>query len=601
MTLPELQEELGFRGFFGRILAKRVYKLLRLDDYNRLQAQNAEYTGAEFAARILEGIGVKYEIPEHQRDRIPLEGGFIVVSNHHYGSIDGLILEAFVGAKRPDLKILTTFMLTKIPGLRDNFIPVDNFKTGTVKSFSGIRASMAHISEGHPLGLFPAGEVATWQRGKNRTALGKGRIVEDIPWSGSIVKLISHAGLPVIPIYFDGGNSKLFHILGRIHPRLRTIRLIHEMFNKPGTTVQVRIGQPIPAAEIAKFDKLQLGQYLRSRVYALEAQCLPLPNLEQRTWPTPVAPPVDPELIRGEIAALADKKIHEDGDYRLYLIHAADAPHLMKELYRLREETFRAIGEGTGTPDDTDIYDARYYQLILWNIPNDEIAGAYRIGDCHAVMAEYGGIQGIYTASLVKYSPEAADILSTCLELGRSFVVAKYQREIHTLRLLFTGLALTAEHIQTSQYYLGPVSISNDYPRFYKSLITYFFQRERPMPDGERLVQPTHPFVPDFLKVDPDQLLLSVPKGDIEAFDRLLAAISDGKYRLPVLVRKYFTCSARIACFNVDPDFTDSLDGLIFLKHSDFPLNSMRSFVRGLPDESRDAVFMHFYGTTNPS
>ena len=601
LNRSELQDLLGIKGWPGRFVAGRLYRILNLDGYNRIQEKYSELSGSPFASAVLDEIGVRFHIPEHQLDRIPAEGAFIVVSNHPFGSLDGLILETVFGERRPDLKVLTTFMLTLIPGLREQFIPVDNFSSNASRSLNGLRAAMGHLSDGHPLALFPAGEVSTWQRKKNRTAIGKKRVVEDKPWIDSVVKLVQKAGVPVIPLYFQGGNSRLFHWLGRIHPRLRTLRLPREMFNKDGTLVEVRIGQAIQADEIAGMELSALGKYLRSRCYALEAQCQDEPELSQHTFSTPLADPVPAERIRKEMETLpSDRILFEDGDYRVCLLRLTDAPEMMRELFRLREEVFRGVGEGTGRPFDTDSYDADYYQLILWNIPNGEIAGAYRLGDCAAMMASHGGMKGLYTASLYRYTDEAEPLLARCMELGRAFVVGKYQREVHPLRLLLAGLSVATLRIPQAEFCLGPVSISNDYPPFYKSLAVHFLSREFSLPDAGRLVSPPHPFGCDFLSVDPDALLQTLPAGDMDKFDRLMATLSDGRYRLPVLVRKYFSCSARLLCFNVDPDFKDSLDGLILLRLSEFPPQTLRSILRGVPDGLRDEVFMHFYGTREP-
>ena len=391
----------------------------------------------------------------------------------------------------------------------------------------------------------------------------------------------------------------MFHWLGRIHPRLRTLRLIHEVFNKPGTTVKVRIGQPIPASEIAGFDISALGRYLRNRCYALEAQCLPPAAKTESAVLEPLAAPVPAEVVRSEMEGLSGKMLFEVGDYRAYLLSSDEAPETMKELYRLREETFRGVGEGTGKPFDTDAYDAYYKQMILWHIPDGQIAGAYRLGFGPEIMKEHGGVPGFYSATLVRYGEKATPLLSRSLELGRSFIVSKYQRDIHPLRLLLTGLAVCTLKCPEMEYYSGPVSISNDVPHFYKSLITQYLKRDFPFPDADAVATPTHPFTPDFLRVDPDGLL-QVPAGSIDLFDRQLAALSDGKYRLPVLVRKYFSCGARLVCFNVDPDFCDSLDGLIFLRYEDFPQKTIRAILRGLPESLQDEIWMHFYGTQRP-
>ena len=595
LNQDELQQSLGLKGFFGRMVAGVAYRFLELKKVNDAHKKCVAYDGPEFSEHILEEVGVKYEIPPSQLDYIPKEGGFFTVSNHHYGSIDGMILSSVVGSRRPDYRILTTFLLSLIPSLRDSFLPVDNFgKDESKRNVKALRRALEHINAGGPLGLFPAGEVATWQKKGLRTSVQGKKVVEDIPWAENLMKMIRRSGLPVVPIYFDGGNSENFHRLGRIHPRLRTVRLIHEMFNKQGTTVQVRIGQPISAAEIAGYEPAELGKYLRSRTYALQAQCIaPPPEKAEIHWDEPVAEPSDPEKVRAEIARIADRKLFDMGEYSCYLSGSGDIPETMREIARLREETFRAVGEGTGKALDTDSYDAYFRQMILWNVPNGEIVGAYRIGIGPEMLAEHGGVQGFYTASEFRYAPGVEPILGKCLELGRSFIIAKYQREVLPLKMLFTGLAVVALRHPDLDFFLGPVSISDSIPDFYKSLMVYYLEHAFPLPDAEKVASAPNPFIPDYLAVNPADLL-SHHMDSLESFDRLLATISDGKYRFPVLVRQYFKFNAKLICMNVDPLFADSLDGLILLRFTDYPENTLRTIVRSLPPEQRDAVMVRF-------
>lgn len=595
MTLKQFRVETGLTGFFGGIAAWAIYKGLKIDKGYKIQEANQDLYGPDFSEAVLKAVGVTYDVPAEQLEYIPKEGGFFTVSNHHFGSIDGMILNSVFGRLRPDMKILTTFMLSYIYNLRDNFIPVDNLSSGGSKSITGIRTALQHIADGHPLGLFPAGEVATWQKGEKRTALKKA--IEDKPWADNIIKLIKRSGLPVVPVYFEGTNSKLFHFLGKIHPRLRTVRLPLELFNKKGTHVKVRIGQPISAQEIAAYDDVtKLGKYLRNRTYALEAQCADSKPASEIVWPTEVAAPIPEETVRAQIAAIKDKMVIESGDYQVYLIKAEDAPDVMQQLYRLREETFRAIGEGTGTPIDTDPYDEYYHHLILWSITNQEIVGAYRVGFGNEIMESHGGVSGFYTSTLFKYGPNAAEILPQCMELGRSLIVGKYQRDILPLKLMLSGLSIAAAVCPTAAYCIGPVSVSNSIPDFYKSLMVNYILKDFRLKTIENFVSPTTPFTPDYLRVNPDELLSGLPQ-DIDNFDRMLAGMSDGKYRLPILVKKYINCGARVACFNVDPLFSYSLDGFIVQKLSDFPVNTLRSFMRPVSEEIQKAVYKRFYGT----
>lgn len=589
------QETLGVPGIRGRILTRILFGIMGVEKANKVHALRPRPEGPAFSEAILHDLGVKYEVPEDQLSLIPAEGGFFTVSNHHYGSLDGMLLNAIFGSRRPDYKILTTYFLSLIKGLRNWFIPVDNFSTGGARSISGIRQALDHINSGGALGLFPAGEVATWQKKKDRTAVSGKRVVEDKPWADNMMKLVRRSGLPVIPVYFDGGNSRLFHVLGTVHPILRTLRLVREMVNKQGTTVQVRIGQPIPAEQVASMDTETLGRYLRSRCYALEAQCREEAVPGASSSVEPIAPAGDPDEIRAQVASLDHRILFETGEYRAYLVDAADAPALMQELYRLREITFRAVGEGTGRSLDTDGFDASYRHLILWNVPNGDIVGAYRVGYGPEIMSRKGR-EGFYTSTLVRFGADADEILSHSLELGRSFVVEKYQKEVLPLKLLLAGLCVATTIDPRVNRCIGLVTISAAMPDFYKSLAVHFLERDFKLENAEGFTTPTRPFRPDFLRVNPDDLL-QVPKGDIDCFDRLLGALSDGKHRLPVLFRKYFSCEARVSCVNVDPSFSDCVDAMIALRLGDFPSASIKSFVRSLPQDIQNQVLRHFYGT----
>ncbi len=595
LSRDELQQSLGMKGFFGRMVAGIVYRFLELQKVNDAHKKWAAYDGPEFSEHILEEVGVKYEIPPSQLDYIPREGGFFTISNHHFGSIDGMILSSVVGKIRPDYRILTTFLLALIPSLRDSFLPVDNLgKDEAKRNVKALRRAMEHIAAGGPLGLFPAGEVATYQKKDRRTAVGDKKVIEDKPWAENLIKLIRKSGLPVVPIYFEGQNSDNFHRLGKIHRRLRTVRLIHELFNKQGTVVQVRIGQPITPEEIAQYDVPALGKYLRSRTYALQAQCLEdAPEAAAPQWDEPVAEPTDPALVRAEIARIEDRKLFDMGEYSCYLTGSGDIPATMREIARLREETFRGVGEGTGKALDTDVYDTYFHQMILWNVPNAEIVGAYRIGVGPEMLRDHGGVQGFYTASEFRYAPGVEPLLGKCIELGRSFIIAKYQREVLPLKMLFAGLAVVAYRYPDLEYFLGPVSISDRVPDFYKSLMVYYLEHAFPYADDGKVASAPNPFVPDYLAVNPADLMAH-HMDSLESFDRLLSAISDGKYRFPVLVRQYFKFNAKLLCMNVDPLFADSLDALILLRFTDYPENTLRTIVRSLPPELRDAIMARF-------
>lgn len=582
----DLQRMLGIKGWFGKCLSGLIIKVLEIDKVNRTQAKYASSMGPDFARDILKDQGVTYDVPEGELERVPAEGGFITISNHHFGSLDGLILCDTVGRRREDYKILTTFMLSLIPNLSPNFLPVNNLGgKNDARSINSIRMALQHIKDGGALGLFPAGEVGTYQKEGKRTALSAKPVIEDKPWAPNMIRLIQKSGLPVVPIYFDGTNSRNFHFLGKIHPRLRTVRLIHELFNKKGTHIKVRIGQPVTQEEMAKFGSAEeLGAYLRNLTYALEVNCIEEKKRADVQQMEPIMDPVDPAVVKAEMESIPDRVLFECGDYRCYFTQPDDIPNVMTELARLREVTFRSVGEGSGKAKDTDIYDTFYKHLILWNIPNGEIAGAYRIGVGKEVLQRP---EGFYTASLFEFKEGLKPYLPKSLELGRSFIAPHYRKEVLPLKLLLSGVLTAGAFCEGAEYTLGPVSVSSDFPTFYKSLILRYFLKNHSMEDAENAVGSKTPFTPDYLRVNPDALLSGCKS--VEDLDRLLQYLSSGTLRLPVLFRKYACLGAKYVAFNVDAEF-NTLDAFIIQWLGDMPENSFNSFAKFLTPEKLEEL-----------
>ena len=582
----DLQRMLGVKGWLGKCLSGLIIKVLELDKVNRTQAKYASSMGPDFARDILQDQGITYDVPEGELDRIPADGGFITISNHHFGSLDGLILCDTVGRRREDYKILTTFMLSLIPNLSPNFLPVNNLGgKNDARSINSIRMALQHIKDGGALGLFPAGEVATYQKEGKRTAVSAQKVIEDKPWAPNMIRLIQKCGLPVVPIYFDGTNSRNFHFLGKIHPRLRTVRLVHELFNKRGTHIKVRIGQPVTPEEMAKFASAEeLGAYLRNLTYALEVNCIEEKKRADVQQMEPVMDPVDPAVVKAELESIPERILFECGDYRCYFTRPDDIPGVMTEIARLREVTFRTVGEGSGKAKDTDIYDTYYKHLILWNIPNGEIAGAYRVGVGKEVLQRP---EGFYTASLFAFREGLKPYLPKALELGRSFITPRYRKEVLPLKLLLSGILTAGANCEGAEYTLGPVSVSSDFPTFYKSLILRYFLKNHSMENAENVVAPKTPFTPDFLRVNPDALLSGCKS--VEDLDRLLQYLSSGTLRLPVLFRKYASLGAKYVAFNIDKDF-NTLDAFIILWLGDMPENSFNSFAKFLTPEQLEEL-----------
>ena len=594
---------LRMRGPIGWILASLAMWLFGFNKVNKSNDRCKQYQGPEFSAHILGDIGINYDLNPAQFNNIPQDGPFITISNHPVGSVDGLILSAVIGTMRTDYKILTNFILTMIPSLKESFFAVNPFTDSVTSrsSLSGIRLAKEHLAAGGSLGLFPAGEVSTSQRPSRRTAL-KQHVIEDVPWPESMIKLIRNANVPVIPIYFEAQNSRKFHFLGRFHPMLRTINLANELFNKKGKTIPMRIGKPIMPNELAEYADLdQLGGYLRSRVYCMEAEFndsnktpLPTPAVV-----TPIALPRDKKAVVKEFDRLraAGNKLFDVANYQCYLAEAKDIPVAIMELGRRREEAFRATGEGSNQALDIDDYDKYYKHLILWDAKRKRIAGAYRLGIGSEIFEKHGGLEGFYTSSLFSYSKDFEPTMREVCELGRSFVSLEYQKEALPLMLLLKGLMHSVMRFPDVQYFLGPVSISNSYPKFYQSLMVYYLENKHSSMLPERTAVPSTPFDPDYLRINPRSLLRKKMDG-FEKFDRFLMRLSDNQYRMPTLVKKYMKVHARILCFNVDPLFNYSLDGLILLRLTDYPREEIVSMTKDITTFPEREAIMNRFGYT---
>ena len=588
VTQSDLKNALGLKGFFGTCAAGMAYGVLGLGKINRLFDGAADYQGREFADHLLENMNITIDVSPEQLENIPKEGGFVVVSNHPFGGIEGVMLLSAIAKVRPDFKLMANFILAHIPNLKECFFSVNPFEKNPEwkSSVGGIKGAIQHIAAGTGLGVFPAGEVSRYH-GHN--------FPEDLPWSTSIARIIKNAGVPVIPVFWDGRNSKLFYAMDKIHTMLGTARLPRELINKHDTRFQLQIGKPILPTEVVTYENPKdLAAYLRSRSYALEAN-IPS-NLVEKTEVKldEIEDPADLSMMSAELEAIREKSfLYSASDFDCYLADYKDIPNLMHEIARLREVTFRAIGEGTGKSLDQDEFDTHFKHLILWDKAKQKIAGCYRLGIGSEIIPKLG-IKGFYVSTLVDFDESFSDKLSHTIELGRSFVSLEYQKEVLPLVLLLRGLSDVVVRYPEINHFIGPVSISSWYPKFYQSLIVRFVSEKHAIEDELKdKVTPKTPFVPDFLKVDSD-VLLQNNMTSVDKFDKFLFRLSNGEYRLPTLFKKYLKLNAKFLCFNVDPDFNDTLDALLFLTFTDFPEDEVMPLFRDSSDEEKQIVRKRF-------
>lgn len=556
-------------------LLAEVSGLKRLERfYNEID----QAPGQDFIAALFAHLELGLEVDNDDLAQIPKEGGVAFIANHPYGAIDGLALIDVLRRVRPDIKVMANFMLQQLEPLKDRFIGVNPFEQlRSRSSFQGMRQAMEHLSGGGALGIFPAGEVSSY-----RTEL---KAVADPRWKPPVIKLIKSAGVPVVPVWFDGANSFIFQMLGMIHPDLRTMALPGEMLRMRGKRVRLRIGKPISPKELAAFGSVEeLTRYLRAKTYALGSgvqvrreQFKPL-RFPRRPKSIAEAQPV--QDIERELSSIKDLLLGGQGEFDLYLAPSDRIPHLLREIGRQREITFRAVGEGTNKRVDLDEFDLYYDHLFLWDREQRKLAGAYRIGDGARIMERYGK-RGFYTHTLFRMRRPMERVLRQSFELGRSFIPQEYQKHRLPLYLLWRGLLIHVIGNPDHRYLIGPVSISGSYSRFSRGLMIHFLQKYH---FDERLARHVHPRNRFFVQPDKadGEALLEASGEDMKKLDRIIADIEPEGNAVPVLLKKYLQLNARIVGFNSDPKFNDALDGFVVLDLSLVPQKTIEDLKRGM-------------------
>ncbi len=380
----------GWPAPLAALMRNPLESLLRLDDlnatYRRAVAPEELQT---FPRALLAQLAVSIELSDEDRQRIPVSGPLIVVANHPFGIVEGLVMAAVLESVRFDSKIMVNRWLACIPEAHQRCIFVDTLETREARraNVRGLREAMAWLKRSAALGIFPAGEVAHWDAAQRR--------VLDPPWSEAVIALARKNAATILPMYFAGANGPLFQMAGLIHPRLRTALLPREFLNKRDCQCRVHIGPPILPEQIAAFaDDRRAIQYVpfsdRGPGGAFAAdrnQANPTPAVAAsrpkapRARERPLAPPVARERLEQEIGQLAsDAQLASAGDLDVLLAEAWQIPNLMLELGRQRERTFRGVGEGTGQPLDLDRFDPHYQQLLVWDRRQGELVGGYRLG-----------------------------------------------------------------------------------------------------------------------------------------------------------------------------------------------------------------------------
>lgn len=564
-------------GFIGTFFGWLLMKVLNISTINKIYNRNKHLNDLDFLNALLDDFQIKFEIPDEDLKRLPKDGAYITVSNHPLGGIDGILLLKLMIEQRQDFKIIANFLLHRIEPLKPYIMPVNPFedRKDAQSSLTGFKNSILHLRNGHPLGVFPAGEVSTYKDGK---------LVVDKPWEEVAMKLVKKAEVPVVPIYFHAKNSRLFYRLSRISDTLRTAKLPSELLTQKHRVIKVRVGKPITVKDQKEHESLEdFSEFIRRKTYML-ANAFDKPkildnlqsSLKVPKPPKSIVTPVNTEDMAKEVGTLneLDYRLLKSKNYEVYLSPAKQIPNILREIGRLREITFREVGEGTNEAIDLDTFDSYYHHMFLWDSDKQLIAGAYRMGLGSKIFEKFG-IDGFYLQDLFRFEPELYKMMSQSIEMGRAFIIKEYQQKPMPLFLLWKGIVHTTLRFPEHKYLIGGVSISNQFSNFSKSLMIEFMKSHYYDPYVAQYVHPKKEFKVKLKDADKDFVFDST-EADLNKFDKIIDEVEPGALRLPVLLKKYIKQNAKLVAFNVDPLFNNAVDGLMYIKIADLPESTVR-------------------------
>jgi putative hemolysin len=568
--------------------------LLRFIGHNKIISLYSQLTDKNPISLInclLDHLEISIEIPDEDLRNIPSSGAFITVSNHPYRGIDSMLLYRLISTRRSDFKIVASHLLKDIESLKDVIIPVKTFETReeNKSSYRGIKECFSYLEDGHGIGIFPTGITSPH--------IELSRVIIDGPWQPAAVKLIKNSEVPVIPVYFHGTTHRLLSLIANANPINRSSGLPSELKDRKNKIIKIRIGSPLNIREQSGFNDLTLyGQYLRARTYALGS---PFDNgtrmmrkiSDKKLTAVPLAEQRPVDVLTNEFNEIKSEfELFSTKNYSVVCAPVDKIPEIFREIGRLREKTFRLVGEGTNKSIDVDSYDLYFDHLFIWDTDENRIVGAYRIGRGDHIISVYG-IKGFYIDSLFRLSKKFTPSLAQAIELGRSFITPEYQKKAIPLFLLWKGIMVFLLRHPEYRYLIGPVSITNDFSKFSKSLIVefvrkYFFDEEM-----SRFITPRKEFIVKTDRAVNRKVFIDTSEKDINKIEKIVMDIQPG-YRLPVLLKKYLEINGRIIGFNIDPEFNYCLDGLLILDINNVPPD----FLKGLSKELKDNLITERIG-----
>lgn len=538
---------------FTNLRIRMVSKLLSTD--------TADQPDIDIIDNFINQLNIQYHIADADLKNIPTSGPYIVVANHPFGFIDSLILLSIFGKNNPDFKVLARLRHKELKSLSPLFIqPGDNLSKGEISS-EALAEIDTRLKEERSLALFADCLTTKTNDPKDQHT--------------TVLNEVIKSGIPVLPVYFYGSNNLTSRLLNMLPQSLRAWVMPDDAVQSAPSAIRLRIGKPITSEDLHSFDNQErAARFLKAYLVALGSQVgikkIFKLNAIRPKKAEPVIEPVAVEELEAELEVIRQNggMLQSKNNYEIYLGKTETMPNILRELGRLRELTFREVGEGTLQSIDIDEYDIYYNHLFVWDREEKCIIGAYRLGRGDKILSQHG-TRGFYVTSLFKLEEPLHPVLEKTLELGRSFVVKKYQQKPLPLFLLWQGILCFLRDHKQYQYLMGPVSISNDFSVFSKDLLIAFIRKNYFNPHLAQYVQPHQEFVVQTDPMDIDVVLER--SNDLVRLDKFISSIEPNFLKVPVLLKQYIRQNAKIIAFNVDPLFNNCLDGLMILDLNDVP------------------------------
>lgn len=451
---PKIKEK---GNFLSKSILNIAKKIVHEEHINDFLIKNSHLKGFEFVDAVLDYFDFDYTVSSNDLQNIPTSGKVVIIANHPLGGLDALCLLKLIGSIRQDVKIVANDFLVGFEALKTLMIPIDNFKNRQSKN--DIKAVYEALNNDEAIIIFPAGEVSR--------ASAKG--IKDPIWNKGFLNFAVNSNAPILPIFIDGKNSKIFYTISVINKTFSTLLLSHEMFKKKSKNINIKIGELISNEHIKPkgIDKKYLINLYKKHLYSLK-------KTKKSFFITQKAI-AHPQNRKDLIAELKKSELigeTKDGK-KIYLYDYSEDSIVLKELGRLRELSFRKVGEGINKKRDTDKYDIYYRHIILWDENDLEIVGSYRIGDGDFINKNIG-VKGFYSNTLFKYHNGFSEYLRNSIELGRSFVQPKYWGT-RALDYLWYGIGAYLKKNPHIKYMFGPVSISASFPKIAKDMLIFYY------------------------------------------------------------------------------------------------------------------------------